>query len=124
MVTREDLERLKSVLDNIGDDIGITCKELELDYKIAKDFYVHDKDEMKELGSSIIDADVIMENLSSDKINGIMKLTKGQFEGKSVEILAQIAGASALSCLLALTRMNYLSVEEENNTDEGTDESD
>lgn len=123
--TKEDIEQLKELLKKIGGDgAKVEFREFCLDCKPVRGFFVHDEKELNEFVKSLTDADIIMQSLSSKTINGIIKLTRREMETKDVdEVMSlELAASSALACLLALTRANYLSVERLRKEDIGVGE--
>lgn len=95
------------------DGVEVTSRQLILDFKMCEGFYVHDKEELNEMGNMMIRADIVMENLDQDKINGIIEIGKRKYKDVGIEELRITAGSMALMTLLALQRLTYLLDERE-----------
>lgn len=100
------------------EDMGIGIRELIIDARNCLGFFVHDTDELKELGKGIMAADVIMDNISSKRINKIIEIGKEKFEDCSQADLLQMAGSTALMTILAIHRARYLEIEDGKNDEQ------
>lgn len=90
------------------DKSNIKIKELTLDFRQLKGFYVHDVKDIKMLGSHIITSNIVIDNVTNERITNLFEVGKEKFKDKTVPQLLSEAGDLALLTVLALTRAHYL----------------